>query len=197
MGARLGGRTELDPEVVALTAAHLRDYFPGLGERRLTHAWGGPDRRLPDPPAAGRAAARRRAPSSPPATPATASAPPTWWAARWPRWRSTAAIEHSRLAFVDPSPPRVPPEPFALDRRRGDPAGDHAQGGGRVAGPRARPAQRCALPSPRADRLSHRPLRSPRFCYRAAGTTSTGRSARCSSLFGVEPRITPFRGGSP
>ena len=42
MGARLGGRTELDPEVVSLTAAHLRDYFPGFGERRLTHAWGGP-----------------------------------------------------------------------------------------------------------------------------------------------------------
>ena len=25
---------------------------------------------------------------------------------------STAATMHSRLAFVDPSPPRVPPEPF-------------------------------------------------------------------------------------
>ncbi|HXS46911.1 MAG TPA: FAD-dependent oxidoreductase, partial [Solirubrobacterales bacterium] len=42
MGARLRGKAELDPTVVAGAAARLRDYFPGLVGRRLTHAWGGP-----------------------------------------------------------------------------------------------------------------------------------------------------------
>ena len=42
MGARLDGRAELDPEVVAAAAAHLRAFFPGLAGRRITHAWGGP-----------------------------------------------------------------------------------------------------------------------------------------------------------
>jgi glycine/D-amino acid oxidase-like deaminating enzyme len=41
-GARLGGRTELDPDLAAQVAAHLRSFFPGLEGRRITHAWGGP-----------------------------------------------------------------------------------------------------------------------------------------------------------
>jgi glycine/D-amino acid oxidase-like deaminating enzyme len=41
-GARLGGRTELDPGIVAQVASHLRSFFPGLEGRRITHAWGGP-----------------------------------------------------------------------------------------------------------------------------------------------------------
>ncbi len=41
-GARLGGTTELDREVVARVVADLRDCFPGLEGRRITHAWGGP-----------------------------------------------------------------------------------------------------------------------------------------------------------
>ena len=41
-GARLGGRTELDAEVVGEVIGHLRRYFPGLEGRRITHAWGGP-----------------------------------------------------------------------------------------------------------------------------------------------------------
>jgi len=41
-GARLGGRTELDPKIAAEVAAHLRSFFPGLEGRRITHAWGGP-----------------------------------------------------------------------------------------------------------------------------------------------------------
>ena len=52
------------------------------------------------------------APSPPPATPATASVPPTWSAGRSPRWPWTAATSTPACAFVDPSPPRVPPEPF-------------------------------------------------------------------------------------
>ncbi len=54
LGARLRGRVELDPEVVALAAERLRDYFPGL-EGPPTHPrLGRPDRRLADPPTAGR-----------------------------------------------------------------------------------------------------------------------------------------------
>jgi glycine/D-amino acid oxidase-like deaminating enzyme len=41
-GARLGGRTELDSEIVDRVAAHLRSFFPELEGRRITHAWGGP-----------------------------------------------------------------------------------------------------------------------------------------------------------
>jgi glycine/D-amino acid oxidase-like deaminating enzyme len=41
-GARLGGRTELDPGVVEQVAGHLRSFFPGLAGHRITHAWGGP-----------------------------------------------------------------------------------------------------------------------------------------------------------
>jgi glycine/D-amino acid oxidase-like deaminating enzyme len=41
-GARLGRRTELDPDVVAEVASHLRSFLPGLEGRRITHAWGGP-----------------------------------------------------------------------------------------------------------------------------------------------------------
>ena len=41
-GARLGGPTELDGDVVGQVASHLRSFFPGLEGRRITHAWGGP-----------------------------------------------------------------------------------------------------------------------------------------------------------
>jgi glycine/D-amino acid oxidase-like deaminating enzyme len=41
-GARLGRRTELDPELVGQVASHLRSFFPGLEDRRITHGWGGP-----------------------------------------------------------------------------------------------------------------------------------------------------------
>ena len=41
-GARVNGRAELDREVAAQVAADLVRLFPGLRDRRLTHAWGGP-----------------------------------------------------------------------------------------------------------------------------------------------------------
>jgi glycine/D-amino acid oxidase-like deaminating enzyme len=42
MGARLRGRSEIDPAVISQAAAHLWDYFPGLRGKAITHAWGGP-----------------------------------------------------------------------------------------------------------------------------------------------------------
>jgi glycine/D-amino acid oxidase-like deaminating enzyme len=41
-GARLRGRTELDPQVVAEVERALLGFFPALAGRRIEHAWGGP-----------------------------------------------------------------------------------------------------------------------------------------------------------
>jgi glycine/D-amino acid oxidase-like deaminating enzyme len=111
MGARLGGRAELDGDVVDLTAGHLRDYFPGFGERRLTHAWGGPIDTSPThlpvvvPLSGGRAFAAAGYTGN--------GVGPSHMVGRT---LASLALdrrdEHSRLPFIDPSPPRVPPEPF-------------------------------------------------------------------------------------
>jgi glycine/D-amino acid oxidase-like deaminating enzyme len=42
MGARLGGRVEVDPAVAAQAQAALVALFPQLRGRAITHAWGGP-----------------------------------------------------------------------------------------------------------------------------------------------------------
>ena len=41
-GARLNGRTEVDPDVVAEVHRQLVRIFPQLEDRAITHAWGGP-----------------------------------------------------------------------------------------------------------------------------------------------------------
>jgi glycine/D-amino acid oxidase-like deaminating enzyme len=41
-GARVGGRAEVDPGVVAQLERHLVRFFPALAGRRIEHAWGGP-----------------------------------------------------------------------------------------------------------------------------------------------------------
>jgi glycine/D-amino acid oxidase-like deaminating enzyme len=111
MGARLGGRSELDAEVVARVAAHLHAFFPGLAGRAITHAWGGP------------------IDASPTHLPLVAPLPGghAFVAAGYTgngvgpshmvgRTLASLALdrrdEPARLAFVDPAPPRVPPEPF-------------------------------------------------------------------------------------
>jgi glycine/D-amino acid oxidase-like deaminating enzyme len=110
-GARLDGRAELDAAVVASTAEHLHAFFPGLAGRRLTHAWGGPIDASPThlpmivPLRGGRAFAAAGYTGN--------GVGPSHMVAR-----SLASLaldrrdEPSRLAFVDPSPPRIPPEPF-------------------------------------------------------------------------------------
>jgi glycine/D-amino acid oxidase-like deaminating enzyme len=111
MGARLRGRAELDRAVVEGAVGRLREYFPGLAGRRLTHAWGGPVDVSPShlpvvvPLAGDRAFAAAGYTGN--------GVGPSYMVGR-----ALASLaldrrdEHSRLAFVDPAPPRVPPEPF-------------------------------------------------------------------------------------
>jgi glycine/D-amino acid oxidase-like deaminating enzyme len=111
MGARLRGRAELDRDVVSGAAARLREYFPGLAGRRLTHAWGGP------------------VDASPTHLPIVVPLPGgnAFTAAGYTgngvgpshmvgRTLASLALdrrdEASRLPFVDPAPRHVPPEPF-------------------------------------------------------------------------------------
>jgi len=111
MGSRLGGRTELDPAVVDATVAHLRGCFPGLAGRRITHAWGGPIDASPThlpivvPLPGGRAFAAAGYTGN--------GVGPSHMVGRT---LASLALdrrdEPSRLAFVDPSTPRLPPEPF-------------------------------------------------------------------------------------
>jgi glycine/D-amino acid oxidase-like deaminating enzyme len=112
MGARLHGRSELDADVVSRAASRLREYFPGLGGRALTHAWGGPIDASPThlplilPLAGNRAFAAAGYTGN--------GVGPSHMVGR-----ALASLaldrrdEHSRLPFVDPSPPRVPPEPLS------------------------------------------------------------------------------------
>lgn len=111
MGARLRGRGEIDREVVDAAAARLRDYFPALAGRQITHAWGGPVDVSPT--------------HIPMVVPLRGSR--TFLAAGFTgngvgpshmvgRTLASLALErrdeYSRLAFVDPTPQRVPPEPL-------------------------------------------------------------------------------------
>jgi glycine/D-amino acid oxidase-like deaminating enzyme len=111
MGARLRGRVEVDPAVVALAAERLRAYFPGFEGRRITHAWGGPIDVSPThlpvvvPLPGGRAFAAAGYTGN--------GVGPSHMVART---LASLALdrrdEPSRLPIVDPSPQRVPPEPF-------------------------------------------------------------------------------------
>jgi glycine/D-amino acid oxidase-like deaminating enzyme len=111
MGARLHGRTEVDPDVVEAARRHLLEYFPDLAGRRVTHAWGGPIDASPTHLPAVTSLARSRA----------------WVAAGYTGngvgptnmvglTLASLALDRSddatRLAFVDAKMPRVPPEPF-------------------------------------------------------------------------------------
>jgi glycine/D-amino acid oxidase-like deaminating enzyme len=111
MGARMHGRTEVDPDVIATQRRHMLEYFPDLIGRRVTHAWGGP------------------IDASPTHLPAVTSLPGSraWVAAGYTgngvgptnmvgRTLASLALDRSdaptSLAFVDAAMPRIPPEPF-------------------------------------------------------------------------------------
>ncbi len=111
LGAHLDGRSELDREVVGQTVDHLSAFFPGLKGTTITHAWGGPIDATPThlplvlPLRGGRAFVAAGYTGN--------GVGPSHMVAR--TLASLALDRHdeaSRLAYVDPSPPRVPPEPF-------------------------------------------------------------------------------------
>jgi glycine/D-amino acid oxidase-like deaminating enzyme len=111
MGARLHGRSEHDPQVIAEASEHLWDYFPGLEGRSLIHAWGGPIDASPthlplvQPLRGNRAFAAAGYTGN--------GVGPSHMVGRT---LASLALDrrddHSNLAFVDPSPHHVPPEPF-------------------------------------------------------------------------------------
>jgi len=137
LGGQLGGRAELDREVVDSTIAHLGEFFPGLAGAKITHAWGGPIDASPThlplvlPLRGGRALAAAGYTGN--------GVGPSHMVGRT---LASLALERrdepSRLAFVDPSPPRVPPEPFhwigGEAIRRGIMAKEEAQLAGREPG---------------------------------------------------------------
>jgi glycine/D-amino acid oxidase-like deaminating enzyme len=111
IGARLNGRAELDPGVIAETVEHLHTYFPGLAGRRVEQAWGGPIDASPThlplvrPTHGGGAFAAAGYTGN--------GVGPSHMVGRT---LASLALgrrdDASRLAFVEPSPRRVPPEPF-------------------------------------------------------------------------------------
>jgi glycine/D-amino acid oxidase-like deaminating enzyme len=111
IGGRLRGRVEVDPAVVARAAERLHAYFPGIEGRRITHAWGGPIDVSPThlpvvvPLAGGHAFAAAGYTGN--------GVGPSHMVGRT---LASLALErrdgHARLPIVDPSPQRVPPEPF-------------------------------------------------------------------------------------
>ncbi len=111
MGARIGGRAELDPDVVAAISNHLLDYFPGLAGKQITHAWGGPidasPLHLP------MVLSQRQGRAFAAAGYTGNGVGPSNMVGR-----TLAALaldrrdESTALAYIDPQLPRVPPEPF-------------------------------------------------------------------------------------
>jgi glycine/D-amino acid oxidase-like deaminating enzyme len=110
-GARLRGRAEVDADVIATTAAHLRAYFPGLAGRRITHAWGGPidvsPTHLPIVASLGTGRAFTAAGYT-----GNGVGPTNMVGRILASLALDRRDEHTRLALVDGKTPRVPPEPF-------------------------------------------------------------------------------------
>jgi glycine/D-amino acid oxidase-like deaminating enzyme len=111
MGARTGERAEVDAAVIAAAAEHLRDYFPALRGRRLTHAWGGPIDASPTHLPAVRSLPQGRAFVAAGYT-GNGVGPSNMVG----RTLASLALDRrdtpTHLAFVDAESPRVPPEPF-------------------------------------------------------------------------------------
>ena len=110
-GARLGDRVDVDPAVAASVREHLVSFFPGLEGRGVEHSWGGP------------------IDVSPSHLPVVTELPGgrAWAAFGYTGngvgpshmvGRALAGLaldrrdDHTSLAFVDPPPLNVPPEPL-------------------------------------------------------------------------------------
>ena len=137
-GARLNGRAEVDPGVVAEVERHLVRFFPALAGRRIEHAWGGPidvsPTHLPD----GRAASTAAASTTPSATRATGSGPRISPGGSSPRWRWTAATSRRAWRSSTRPPAACPPSRCATSAGRWSAAALVRARAPRGAGPAAR-----------------------------------------------------------
>ncbi len=111
LGAGLGGRSEIDREVIDQTIAQMSAIFPGLQGREITHAWGGPIDASPTHLPLVRALPGDRAFAAAGYT-GNGVGPSHMVGRTLASLALGRRDEASRLAFVEPSPPRVPPEPF-------------------------------------------------------------------------------------
>jgi glycine/D-amino acid oxidase-like deaminating enzyme len=111
MGARTKGRAEVDPAVIAGAAEHLHEYFPQLGGRHITHAWGGPIDASPTHLPAVTTLDQGRAFVAAGYT-GNGVGPSNMVGRTLASLALGRKDEHTSLAFVDPKTPRVPPEPF-------------------------------------------------------------------------------------
>ncbi len=111
LGAGLGGRTEIDREVIDRTIAQMSAIFPGLTGKRITHAWGGPIDASPTHLPVVRPLRGERAFAAAGYT--GNGVGPSHMVGRTLASLALGRRDGpSRLAFVEPSPPRIPPEPF-------------------------------------------------------------------------------------
>ncbi len=111
MAARLHGRAEVDAQVAAEAAEHLWTYFPGLKHKSLTHAWGGPIDASPTHLPLVRPLRGSRAFVAAGYT-GNGVGPSHMVGRTLASLALDRRDDQSRLAFVDPTPQKVPPEPF-------------------------------------------------------------------------------------
>ena len=185
-GARLGGRTELDAEVIRQVEADLRSFFPGLEGRRVTHAWGGP---IDVSPSTCRVAARVGSDNV--------------WAAFGYTGNGVGPVAHDgpRPRLARPRPPRraLPPRgrrarrrprprrPPGLHRRQRDPGRPPRQGVRRGAGA-GRPTRSTAA-SPRSPSGSGFTSGDKRYFRTTPACAKTG-ARPAASVFARVPRLS-------
>jgi glycine/D-amino acid oxidase-like deaminating enzyme len=108
---RLGGRVEVDPATIEQIKRDLVDTFPQLEGRRIDHAWGGPIDASPSHLPVIVSAGGGRAFTAFGYT-GNGVAPSQMIGRTLASLALDRRDEASRLPLVDPSPRRVPPEPF-------------------------------------------------------------------------------------
>ena len=110
-GARRGGRAEVDAAVAEAAADDLHRYFPALRGRSISHAWGGPIDASPTHLPLVRSLPGGRAFVAAGYT-GNGVGPSNMVGRTLASLALDRRDEPSRLAFVDPPSPRVPPEPL-------------------------------------------------------------------------------------
>jgi len=109
-GARLHGKAELDPALIAQVMSHLKRFFPALAGRRIEHAWGGPIDVSPShTPIVGSLGGRVHYAFG---FTGHGVGPSRMVAHALCSLALERRDEHARLAIVEPPPLSVPPEPF-------------------------------------------------------------------------------------